>query len=67
MKKEDLCQFKGTKCVIWVDVKQPKPFHYRGIVLDISDSLFTLLDDKTGTRMSFSLDSICNITELGHQ
>jgi len=65
MKKEELTRLKGTDCTVWVNVGQEQPFHYTGRILDITDSLLILLDQKTNQKMNFVFSTIVSITELG--
>jgi hypothetical protein len=64
MNELELQHLKDSKVVVYVDVKQKKPFHYAGIVLQVSDSMLTLLDKKTNSQMTWPLSAIVAITRL---
>ena len=57
----------GRVCVIFVDMKSGKPFRYAGKVLNVTEEFFTILDSKTGNKMTCPLNAIISIIEEGGQ
>ena len=67
MNEKQLKALVGKTCELYVNMKAGGTFHYKGTVLEVSENFFSLIDDKTGRKVSCPISSILSIVQGGDQ